>query len=132
MGQADAPKPLLALRRKILHRHDDELFAFRSTPTFARALPAPIGLVDLDHAGEFLAPRPDHGPPELVQPLPGRMVAAQTQHALGAQGISSVFLAGDAPDGRNQGWSGFLLRWKRVPAVLAKEQSPLLEPEGLA
>ena len=40
---------------------------------------------------------PHPGPTPLVPPGPGRLVAAQAQHSLQAQGAGSVLLAGDEP-----------------------------------
>jgi len=41
---------------------------------------------------------PDHRPPQLVQPAPCRLVAAQSQHPLDAQRTDAVLLAGHIPD----------------------------------
>ncbi len=43
------------------------------------------------------AARPDHRPAQLVEPSPGRLVAAQPEHPLQAQGTDAVLLAGDEP-----------------------------------
>lgn len=45
---------------------------------------------------QAVSARPDHLPPQLVQPRPGRPVAIQSQHPLEAQGTDAGLLAGDA------------------------------------
>ena len=50
-------------------------------------------------ASEAIAARADHRPAQLVQPGPGRLVAAQTEHPLQAQRADAVLLAGDEPHG---------------------------------
>src|SRR5712692_7962885 len=42
---------------------------------------------------------PDHRPPQLVQPGPGRLVAPQSQNALQAERTGTILLAGDVPHG---------------------------------
>ena len=56
-------------------------------------------LVDLDPATQSVPVRPDHGPSQLVQPCPGRLVAAQSQHAPQTQRTGAVLLAGHKPHG---------------------------------
>src|SRR5271166_3430590 len=71
----------------------------------ARGLPAScalfrctdIGFVHLNLAMKVVPARADHRPPQLVQPGPGRPVAAKAKDALEAQGADTILLARDKP-----------------------------------
>jgi hypothetical protein len=59
--------------------------------------PADKRLVDLDFACERLTARPHHRTPQFVQPGPRRLVAADSQHAVQADGTRPVLLPDDPP-----------------------------------
>ena len=56
-----------------------------------------IGFVNLDLSMEAIAAGANHCPAQLVQPSPGRLVAAQPQHTLQTERADAVLLAGDEP-----------------------------------
>ncbi len=60
---------------------------------------AHISLVHLNPSSELVAVWPHHGAPQLMQPYPGSLIAAQTQCPLQAQSAGSVLLAGHIPHG---------------------------------
>ena len=92
--KADAPDAAPALFSR--HR-DDGLTLDRTAPlAFFRA--AHIGFVGLDLAGKVVAAGPHHGPPQLVQPGPGGLVAAEAEGTLQPQGAHPVLLAGHEPN----------------------------------
>ena len=64
----------------------------------ARLDPADDGLVHLDLRRHPVPTGPHHRAAELVQPRPGRAVAAQAEDALQAQGAGAVLLAHHPPD----------------------------------
>lgn len=59
--------------------------------------PADERLVDLDLTGERLTAWPNHRPPQFVQPGPCRLVAADSQYAVQADGTGPVLLPDDPP-----------------------------------
>ena len=61
-------------------------------------LAAPVGFIDFHYATQPLPPRTYHRPPQLVQPRPGRLVAAQPENALQTQRAGPVLLRGHVPD----------------------------------
>ena len=64
---------------------------------------ADVGFVDLDRAAECVATRPNHGAAQLVQPGPGRLVAAEPEHPLQPERADAVLLAGNEPHGHEPG-----------------------------
>jgi hypothetical protein len=77
------PDPARSLAHDLDRARDQEL-AFVRAPGLGhdrRVLGAKgqAGLVDLDQAGERLPPRIDHGPTQLAQQQPGRLVAAEPE-----------------------------------------------------
>ena len=87
---ADAATPLLGR-----HRDDGLCFGFPAPLSLFGA--ADIGFVNLDSAGEAIPTGPDHRSPQLVEPGPRRLVAAEPEHPLQTQGADAVFLTGDEP-----------------------------------
>ena len=61
--------------------------------------PAQVGLIHLHTAAEAVPSWSHHSAAQLVQPTPGRLVAAQSQHTLQPQGAGPVLLAGHPPHG---------------------------------
>ena len=92
-SQADAADAATAL----LGRHRNNSLGLGLPAPFALFGATDVGFIDLDAAGEAIAARPDHRPTQLVEPGPGRLVAAQPEHPLQAQGADAVLLAGDEP-----------------------------------
>ncbi len=105
-----------------LCRHDDNglVLGLTSAPALFRA--ADVSLVDLDLTGEAIAARADHRPAQFMQPGPGRLVAAQTEHPLEAQRTDAVLLAGDEPHGEKPQPQ----RLARVPATPFRHARGLL------
>ena len=58
---------------------------------------AHIGFVNLDSPRQKVSSWPDHCPAQFVQPGPGRLVAAQPEFSLQAEGADAVLLTGDEP-----------------------------------
>ena len=56
-----------------------------------------IGLIDLDQPFQALPVWPHHGTAKAVQHGPGRLIAAQPQDSLQAEGADSLLLAGEIP-----------------------------------
>ena len=68
---------------------------------FSSSLPflgaADIGFVNLDYAKKAISSWPHHRPAQFVEPSPSRLIAAQPEYPLQAQGADTVLLAGDEP-----------------------------------
>ncbi len=92
----DAPKADPANAATILFgRHRDNGLGLGFPTPFAFFRAADIGFVHLDGAREAIPARPDHRSPQLVEPGPGRLVAAQAEHPLqaqGAMGLCTLFM----------------------------------------
>ena len=56
-----------------------------------------VRFIDLNRAMEPLAVWPDQGAPQLVQPGPSRLVAAQTEYTLKTKRVGTVLLARHEP-----------------------------------
>ena len=80
-----------------LCRDHDQALSRRTTPSLTRFRAAHIGLIHFQRARTAISSRPDHGPPELVEPSPGRVIAAQTENLLEAQRADARFLTGHPP-----------------------------------
>ena len=61
---------------------DNQCLALGLTAPNALFHSAQIHFVDFHRTLQLLPPWPHHGPAQLVQPAPGCLVAAQSQHAL--------------------------------------------------
>jgi hypothetical protein len=77
-------------------RDDDQRFR-RGRPPLRPADAPHKGLVDLHPARQPIAVRPNHRAPQLVQPRPRGLLAAQAQHLLQRQGAGTGLRAGDGP-----------------------------------
>ena len=64
---------------------------------------AHIRLVNLDLASEPISARSHHRPAKLVQPSPGRLVAAQAEYPLQAKGADALLLVGHVSGGGEPG-----------------------------
>jgi len=99
-GACDTLKPDSANTLPILLcRNDYQRFSLRSTASFPRLLSTDIHLVNLDGAGEPISSGPHHRTPQLVQPRPRRLIAAQPKNPLHSSRTGAVLLAGHPPDG---------------------------------
>lgn len=105
-----------------LGRHRDNDLLSGSPAAVACVAPANVGFIDLNLATKMIATGSNHRAAQLVQPGPGRLVAAQTQLPLQVQGAHPVLLAGDKPHRqkpRPQRFSGVLenraRRQRRLP-----------------
>ena len=95
-GEANSTHAAAAL----LDRDQHHRLPFCSTTVFARRDAADVRLVDLDLAGELVAARTHHRPPELVQPRPRRFVGAELERPLQPKRADTALLVGDLPGGR--------------------------------
>jgi len=87
------------------------------TPTrFPGAVTTDAGLVDRDNARELITVGAHHGPSHLVQPGPGRLLAAEPKLTLKSQGRTPVLLDVIIHTAANQVETGGWDRWKIVPA----------------
>ena len=102
----------------LLDRHGDQHLVSWLPPPQPGFLGPPVRLVHLDAPAKPVPAGADHGPSQLVQPRPGRLVAAQPQHLLQAPGhsrrSSGVVTHHIA---RNHIVNGVRVSWKIVPAV---------------
>src|SRR5882724_2801431 len=80
-GQANPPN----LSTVGLSRNQNQGLIGRATPPLTRPWPANEGFIDLDHPSQSISIRAHHGPPQLVHPVPGGSITAQTQNPLHAQ-----------------------------------------------
>jgi len=94
-AQANASNATTAFLRS----YDDNGFVFGLTSTLPLFRAADVGVVNLDLAAETIAAGADHRSPQLMQPCPGCLVAAQAEHPLQARRADAVLLAGDEPHG---------------------------------
>src|SRR5271157_52540 len=92
---------------------------------------ADIGLVHLYRAAERVPSGADHRPAQLVQPGPGRLVAAEAENTLQPQSADAVLLVGDIPhrhEPHSQRLSGVLKdcpgRQRRLPLAPSAVQQP--------
>jgi len=83
----------------LLGRNDHQCLVRCSTAPLPRTLSSNEDFIHLDHAGEPIPSRADHGPPKFVQPLPRGMITPQPQNPLQAQRAHTVLLARDIPHG---------------------------------
>src|ERR1035438_4407222 len=76
--QADAPDALSIL----LGGDDNQSLFLCPSADCAGFFSAPVGLVHLDNAIQPVAAGANHGPTQLMQHRPGRLVAAQAENSL--------------------------------------------------
>lgn len=105
--KANSSNPFAANRGDNAHHR---LVSEVPTPS-ALFAPADKRLVGLDLTGERLAVRPHHRTPQFVPPSPRRLLAADSQHAVQANGTRSVLL----PDAPPHCWEP---EFERFPSVL--------------
>src|SRR5271166_5165781 len=77
--------------------HGDNGLGFGAPTTLALFRASDVGFVDFYRPRETIPTRPDHRPPQLVQPSPGRLVAAKPQCPLQPERADAVLLTGDEP-----------------------------------
>lgn len=90
----DAPDPIVLL---VLDSDGDHGLPFGSASALPALRRAEVGFVGLDKARKAVPVRPDHGPPEFVEPLPSGLVSPELQLAHHSQGVAAVLLADDVP-----------------------------------
>ena len=81
---------------------DDDIVE-RQAPDGAEFNSADIRLANLDLVSEPISARSHHRAAKLVQPSPGRLVAAQAEHPLQAKGADALLLVGHVPGGGEPG-----------------------------
>src|ERR1035438_8345609 len=116
------------------HGNDGLGLGFPAVPAFLDA--ADIGFVHLHCPAERVPAGADHGSAQLVQPSPGRLIAAQTENTLQPQGADTALLVGDVPhrhEPLSQWLAGVLKdrpgRQRRLPlAATAVQQPPRRHP----
>ena len=75
------------------------LLGFRLSPGYALLVATHAGLVDFTTPTETIPPRSGHGTARLVEPGPGRLVAARAEEAPEAQDAPTEFLIRHEPHG---------------------------------
>jgi len=111
-GVGDPPHPDAAHSLvRFLHGDRNQGLLFGLSARHPLLDPAQVRLVDFDGTRQPIAPRPHHRPPQLVQPSPRRLVAAQPQDLLEPLGARPGLLAGHPPPSAEP-------RGQRGPGVL--------------
>src|SRR5712691_5582970 len=110
-------------RAVFLGGNRNKAFARRSPATNATCtlpfMTAYVGLIDLNASRQPFPPRTNHGSPQLVQPRPRRLVAAQTPSTRWSpSALTPVFWLVTHHIARNHIRSGFRVPSKTVPAVI--------------
>ncbi len=121
-----------------VHRDADSRLAAGLTPSDVLLLAADVALVDFDSVRQLVPVRPDHGPAKLLQPCPGRPVAAQAQGALYRQSTGSGLSARHLPCGEEPLSEGATDACKECPcrdrglshARWTHQQPPLRAPRS--
>lgn len=99
----------------LLCRNKYQRLSCRSTTPLSRLRTTDIGLVNLHCTRKTIPPRPDHSPPQLVQPRPGRFIAAQPQNSLHSFRTGTILLTGHPPDGPKPQYKRFSRPFKDRP-----------------
>lgn len=101
----------------LIFAHDqNKRFASSTTPSFTRARPSNIDLVNLHRANQAIAARPNHSNSQFMQQGPCCLISSQTQNSLNSSGISSFLLANHMP-------YCFKPQAQRNPAILKNRAS---------
>ena len=98
---------------------DQDLLALLAATTKAWFLATEVGFVDFDGAAELVAPGTDEHRTEPVQHGPGRLVGAELERALQAEGQDPSFAVANCQHTVNHTVSGVRRRSNKVPAVTA-------------
>jgi hypothetical protein len=83
---------------RLLCRDHDQHLAPPPASSLARSWPAYEYLIHFDDTLQPLTSRTNHRPAQLVQQIPRRVIAPQSQYPLQALGAASVFLASHVPE----------------------------------
>ena len=110
-SQPDAADPSPVL----LGRDGNDRLVFGLSAADAFFLPTDVGFIHLHTAVEPIPLGPDHRTPQLVEPTPSCLVAAQAEHLLQSQSTPSGFLAGHVPHRLKPHSQGFLRPFKNRP-----------------
>jgi hypothetical protein len=94
MTHTDPPDLLTRLK---LDRQQHQGLPLCSPTPFPRLFAAHIALVGFHETGQAITSRTHHGPPQLLQPCPRRLVTTQPQESLDRQSAGPVLLVGDLP-----------------------------------
>src|SRR5215471_2321607 len=92
---ANAPDPLSVF----LCSNDNQRLVLGLPPSNPFLFAAPVGLVHFHPPSQAIPARSNHGAPQLVQPSPGGIIAAQAQPPLDSDGTRTILLARDRPHG---------------------------------
>ena len=93
-AQPHATEPLLV---NDFHGHRYHRPFLRVAPLGTDLRPSHVRLVDLDDAQELVPIRSNHGPPQLVQPRPRRLITVDAEHAFDVDRIRPVLVSHDFP-----------------------------------
>ena len=99
----------------LLGRDDNDRLIFGLSAADAFFLSTDVGFIHLHTAVKPIPAGPDHGTPQLVEPTPSCLVAAQAEHLLKPQRTPSGFLAGQVPHGLKPHSQGLLRPFKNRP-----------------
>ena len=81
-----------------LCRYEHQCLALGSTPAFSRFFSTDVGFIHFHHTRKPISSSSDHGPAQLMQPCPRRLIATKPQYPLKSLRTGTVFLAGHPPD----------------------------------
>ena len=109
-SQPDSADPSPAPRPR---GNDRLIFGWSAADAFF--LPTDVGFIHLHTAVEPIPVGPDHRTPQLVEPTPSCLVAAQAEHLLQPQRTPSGFLAGHVPHRLKPHSQGLLRPFKNRP-----------------
>jgi hypothetical protein len=133
LGQANSAKSLGGL---IFNDNRHQGFSLGSTPRFSRFFALHIRFIHLNATRQLISARSHHGTPQVVEPFPRRLVAAQIQYLLQSQSIGPIFLAGNVPHRSKPKGKRFMRSMKNGPGsnrslsatLLAMPKAPLCLP----
>jgi len=94
MFEANPPN---SIRRLILDSDDYQSLPFCPSTSLATFASTNVGFVHLNTPRKSVSSWSNHSPSELVQPLPGRLVAAWLNDSSKAKSVGTVFLRCDVP-----------------------------------
>lgn len=100
----------------LYHNNDQRLTRCSSTP-LPWFFTTHVYLIYLNRSRQTISSRSHHRAPELVQPRPCSLIAAQIKNTLQSQRVRSIFLTGQMPDSVKPEAQRFFGVLKMVPAV---------------
>jgi hypothetical protein len=81
----------------VFHGDYNKTLVFSTAATLAGPFAAYICFIHLHLSIQIIAIWSNHGSPQPVKPVPGRMITSKSKYSLEAQGIGAIFLACNMP-----------------------------------